>query len=93
MFSLGNVLYSILTRKVPFENEKRDKVPELVMRGGRPKIAQAILESQDPFDQSMLKAIQMCWIQDPKERATARQVQRFITSELERLGVQQSKRQ
>jgi serine/threonine protein kinase len=87
VYSLGNVLYSILTSKSPFGKEKSEKVAKKVQEGKRPPIPQSMQNSTDPFDQAMLKAINMCWIHDPEKRATARQVQNFITSELSRLGV------
>jgi serine/threonine protein kinase len=91
VYSLGNVLYGILTQLWPFEELKTDKkAREKVKKGERPSIDNGILNSTDPFDQAMLKAIEMCWIQDPVKRASAREVQTFIAGELERLGVEKA---
>jgi len=89
VYSFGNVLYSVLTGGYPFEKEKSKKAQKRIQAGERPKIPISIRDSTDPFDQTMLKAIEMCWIQDPKKRASARQIQQFITSELQRLGVKE----
>ena len=78
----------MFTGKYPFEDESNPKkVPEKVMAGERPHIPSAYRESADPFDQALIKVIEMSWIQDPEKRATAREMQKFIISELERLKV------
>lgn len=85
VYSMGNVLYSILTLEYPFEHEK--DVYKKVIAGERPAIPQKFLNSTDPFDQTLLKAIEMCWVHDPEKRATARQVQRLLVSTLKRMNV------
>ena len=89
MYSFGNILYHILTGIYPFEKQKSEKARERVMAGERPHIPSSVQNSTDPFDQAMLKAIQMCWIHEPKKRASARQIQEFIIHELQRLGVKE----
>jgi serine/threonine protein kinase len=80
IYSLGNVFYGILAKRWPFYDIiKDDKVAQkTIMSGARPPIQASILNSTDPFDRVMLKAIEMCWVQEPRERATAREVQNFI---------------
>jgi len=91
VYSFGNILYHILTGVYPFEKQKSESVREQVIAGERPHIPISVINSTDPFDQAMVKAIQMCWIHDPKERASARQIQEFIIDELQRLGVKEEK--
>jgi serine/threonine protein kinase len=90
IYSFGNILYSVLTGGYPFQHEKSEKAQSRVKDGERPEIPSSIQESTDPFDLAMLKAIEMCWIQDPIKRASARQIQEFIISELQRLGVEEN---
>lgn len=87
VYSLGNVFYSILSQHRPFEGVKTKQAQQIVMSGGRPPIQESILDSTDPFDKAMLNAIEMCWPQEPAERAKAREVQSYIFNELKRLGV------
>lgn len=91
VYSLGNIFYGILCKLWPFEGVKDDEtIRRTIMNGSRPPMIPSILNSTDPFDLVMLKAIDMCWVQDPKERASAREVQKYIDGELKRLGVQES---
>ena len=87
IYSFGNVLYGVLTGKYPFEKEKSKKARNMVKEGERPIISSSIQKSKDPFDRAMIEAIEMCWIQNPKKRASAREVQKFVLSELQKLGV------
>ena len=57
------------------------------MAGERPHLDESLKTSKDPFVQALIRAMNMCWIHDPKKRATARQVEKFIDSELVRLGI------
>jgi hypothetical protein len=86
---MGNVFYSLMTGIWPFEDMSKSKdAQKKIKKGERPAFEPSLLNSTDPFDQAMIKSIQMCWIHDPEERASARQVQDFIKTELDRLGVE-----
>ena len=91
VYSFGNVLYSVLTGKYPFQDKEEKEARKLIKKGNRPIISSSVRNSTDPFDQAMITAIEMCWIQDPSERASARQVQQFFLSELRRLGVRENR--
>lgn len=88
VYSMGNIFYSILTLKYPFERERAKEVYQRVSNGERPLIPESIRNSTDPYDRTMLEAIDMCWKQDPTERATARQVQNLIVATLKKMNVQ-----
>jgi hypothetical protein len=83
---MGNVFYLILTGLEAFQNiEKRrgaKAVYKEIMKGNRSPISKTYTESDDPFTKALLKSIEMCWIQDPKERASASQVLKYINTEL-----------
>lgn len=86
VYSLGNVFYSILMRTWPFEGESdSEDVQKRIKRGHRPHISSRFVKSEDPFDQAMVKAIQMCWVQNAEERASALEVKQYIEGELIRL--------
>ena len=56
----------------------------LVQNGRRPhvNIDADIRHSEDPYEKTMLEAIEMCWKHDPHERASARQVQEHLAKYL-----------
>ena len=82
VYSMGNIFYSLLTGRWPFENRKTKEAQRLIKNNQRPPIDDAIRESDDPLDVAMLKAIERCWEQDPVERASAREIEKFLETEL-----------
>ena len=78
-----------MTGGVPFAHANSEKAQSRIKDGERPDIPSSVQESADPFDHAMLKVIEMCWIQDPIKRASAREIQEFIISKLQRLGVKE----
>ena len=77
-----------MTGHFPFDDLDGDtKVAKrLVQEGKRPhvNIDADIRHSEDPYEQAMLTAVEMCWKQDPHERASARQVQDYLAQYLPR---------
>ena len=94
-YSLGNLLYTIVTGHWPFddlEDASTDgddddgdfDVKQLVKQGHRPhiNIDVDLRHSADPQVQALLKAIDMCWEQDPHDRASAQEVLEVLEEEL-----------
>jgi hypothetical protein len=88
---LGNIFYGIFTNEWPFHHEKVSTAQKRIIAGERPPIDEKYRNSTDPLDQAMIQAIEMCWVQDPEERASARQVQTFIGDVLAKQGVKSEK--
>ena len=82
IYSMGNVFYSLLTGKWPFEDRKTKEAQKLIKKNERPPIDQEIRDSDDPLDVALLKALERCWEQDPIERASAREIEQFLEAEL-----------
>jgi len=60
---------------------------DYIAEGGRVEVTEEdILSSTHPFDTTLLKALDMCFVYDPKKRATAKEVADFIKSVLDRKG-------
>ena len=76
----------LLTSKWPWDDIKEAEAQKLVMEGKRPVVDQSIRTSEDPVDKALLKAVEMCFIHEPSKRATAREVLKFLTSELAKLN-------
>ena len=92
VYSMGNIFYSLLTGRWPFENRKTKEAQRLIKNNQRPPIDDAMKESDDPLDVAMVKAIERCWEQDPVERASAREIEQFLETELATLKNRQEKR-
>lgn len=84
VYSLGNVIYAILTKHAPFYKMKQRKAMELVKNGKRPPIPDGLQETED---KAMIDAIKMCWVQNEKERSSARDVEIFLRVKLQELNV------
>lgn len=74
VYSLGNVLYFMLTKEIPWNDVKSKEISSKVKKGERPRIPAEILESTHPYDKYMVKAIQMCFTHDQLKRPSAKQV-------------------
>jgi len=74
VYSLGNVLYFLLTRREPWENEGNHAIYDYVQEGKRPQFPPNIVNSESIFDRYMIQAINMAWTHNPVERPGALQV-------------------
>lgn len=87
IYSMGNIFYALLTELWPFEEEETKQAQHLVMRGKRPPMKTAIIESRDPAIRAILTVLAMSWKQKPEDRATAKETSAFLEAELKKLGV------
>ncbi|CAJ1942806.1 unnamed protein product [Cylindrotheca closterium] len=85
VYSLGNVLYFMLTREYPWNDYPSKEVYEKVKKGKRPKISDEILASTHPFDEYMIKAIEMCYTQDQFKRPGAAEVAAKLQEGIDKL--------
>ncbi|CAB9503163.1 Probable serine/threonine-protein kinase [Seminavis robusta] len=83
VYSLGNVLYHVLTGHDIVMNGTEASMRRQILKGWRPPIEAEWRESTDTLIQALITAIRMCWTQRPKQRATARQVQDFLWKALQ----------
>jgi len=81
-YSMGNVFYSLLTEYWPFEGMDEKEAQQEIMDGERPPIDHNIRNSSDPIDAAFIKAISMCWRQNPEKRATAKEVKHFLAEQI-----------
>lgn len=88
IYALGNVFFLFLAglnpwkqKGKPTDREKKLVVTELKLRGERPPLPQGIAESTDPATQLLIKAMNMCYENDPKERPSAAEIVAFLRKE------------
>ena len=84
VYSLGNVLYFLLTRSEVWEDVSHKQAYELVKSGKRPEFPKEIINSDGIFERHMLQAIQAAWIQKPEMRPGALEVANIIKDGLDR---------
>jgi Protein kinase domain len=82
VYSMGNIFFVLVTGKYPFEHLSRKLVKKVVGSGMRPDVGRHLEETKDSHIETLITAAKMCWVQDPNDRATARQVQLFLQSRL-----------
>lgn len=92
VYSMGNIFYSLLMEMKVFTGVKSKTAQKMVMRGDRPKLNSTLTESTDPITVALIRAMRMCQEQKPKDRATAKEVHKFLISEAEKLGLNQKLR-
>ncbi|CAB9522380.1 STYKc [Seminavis robusta] len=88
VYSLGNVLYTLLTGYFPFDDMDSDTetktMKRMVEHGKRPRINidQDYTHSNDPLVRTMVTAIKWCWEQNPHSRPSAQQLEDLLGNHL-----------
>mmetsp|Transcript_55829 Transcript_55829/g.167323 ORF Transcript_55829/g.167323 Transcript_55829/m.167323 type:complete len:516 (-) Transcript_55829:145-1692(-) len=92
VFSLGNILQSILTGVRWWNGVKDDEARDRIKKSGRYEMPRAVIDSRDPIDVALRNMTMRCLKQNPKDRPSAMEVAMFLREEAERLGVDVSER-
>ena len=82
----------LLTGAWPFDDLEDEQAQKEVMDGHRPSFAVDVWNSTDPIVQSLKSAMFVCHEQDPKIRATAREVEAMLLRETRRRDPEALKR-
>lgn len=82
VYSMGNIFWVLLHGYYPFEKISRKATKRAVSRGQRPEFHESFIFNTDANIQALVEAAKMCWTQDPRDRASAREVQHFLQSKL-----------
>lgn len=83
VFSLGNIIYAIITGSLPFEEMDVKDAQEMVKNGILPKLKESFIHSDHPIDNVLVKAMDMCFEYDWRKRARAHQVRDLLMNEME----------
>jgi serine/threonine protein kinase len=86
-WSLGHILHMILTNEYSFDESQIDMedVQKLILEGKRPKLSKKVRESNHPADRAIMKAIDMCLVQDWRRRYTSVEVRDYLAKELRKI--------
>lgn len=82
VYTMGNVMYYILTMHWLFEGYKTKDAELELATGKRSPFPNEILGSDDRAIHAVRKAIEMCWTHSPEERPKATQIRKFLEHEL-----------
>jgi hypothetical protein len=74
--------YYVLTKQWIFEGRLNREAIKLVLEGKRSEYPSHLQNSTDPADQAMMKAIEMAWTQDPRERPPAKEIAEYMRKQL-----------
>ena len=89
IWALGSIFYHMLTGKKVWSEKKGwsglIESRKLTIEGNLPSIDGAILNSTDPVKQALKKALDMCYIYEPSERGTAKEVATYLEKRYEDL--------
>ena len=86
VYSMGNIFYVLLTKEWPFDDMKDKAAQHEVKHGRPPPISASIRNSTDPYTQALIKAAEMSWVYNPKERPSAREVESFLSQSLQSIS-------
>jgi len=82
---MGNILYSILTKKWWFEGMTTSKAREAIHSGNHSEIPPELLNNTNPAVQTLIKAINMAWTFNPNDRPCAQKIATMMKEALEKL--------
>jgi Protein kinase domain len=90
VYSLGNILFFLVTQGInPWQDEdiESKEIYERVKAGKRPRLPHEIQSSSHVYERTMRRAIELCFVQDPRERASAQQVANLLATGLQEMGM------
>ncbi|KAG7358104.1 protein kinase domain containing protein [Nitzschia inconspicua] len=90
VYSMGNVLYFLLTHEDPWKRYKVKHVYQLVKQGQRPKVPDTIYQSNGIYERYMIRAMEQAWTHDFRERPGALQIAKILKEGLDRMAAGQT---
>jgi len=91
VYSTGNILFSLLMDKWPYEElykeKNTDAVSKLIVMGNRDSLSTELLESTDPIDVAIRTAMRMCWVHDWRKRPSAKELADFLLDEKSKIAL------
>ena len=93
VYSMGNVLYFLLTGDDPFDDLEKEEAVALLRRGKKAKIRAELRTSKDPIDRTLIGAVEMCFVREWKDRHTSTDVLNFLLEAKENIQMEKDQQQ
>lgn len=74
VYSMGNIFYRLIENKASFYQFSKNEVYKMVKKGKRPIVSNEIRKNGGPKIQTLIEAMDMCFIQEAKSRPSAKEV-------------------
>jgi hypothetical protein len=74
VYSIGNIFYTLLADRQPWDGIEEIAVQEHIMSGTRSYLPESKAQSQDAIDATLQELLYQCFEQEPKNRPRARKV-------------------
>ena len=87
VYALGSILYELLTGNEVWHDTDTKDAQQYIIDGKLPEISEEIVSRENPVDLALKEAISMCYVYEPKDRASAVDVASFLKSKLSELSV------
>ena len=84
-FSMGNVLYQLLTNKTPFSDVDKEDAIDLLKEGRKPRLSKELLNSDHPVDIAIIEALRMSFVHDWEDRYNSTEIRDYLSGEFEKL--------
>ncbi len=84
-YSMGNVLFSVLTSENIFARVDQKRAVELVKEGKKPKLGKELRRSNHPVDRAFIEAMSMCFVYDRRERFNSTEIRDFLVDAYEKI--------
>jgi hypothetical protein len=87
VYMAGNIMYYVLTHQWLFEGIINNDTKAAILHGQRSRIPPQILAkaTNDPYIQTMLNGIDMCWTHDPLLRPSGRDIANYLKQQLAKI--------
>ena len=88
VWALGSIFVEVVSGYPVWAGYKKEVAREAIIKGIRPPYRKLVKNPSDPVNKVLFKAINMCWVREPKDRPTPGVVLEFLKNESAKLGIQ-----
>lgn len=82
IYSMGNIFYTLLTDREPWEGMEEKAVQQMIIAGDIPRLPESKVKSSDFVDETLRTLMQQCFMHDPSKRPRARTVANILAEAL-----------